>query len=82
MSQNEINLLTRKTHLGKQLTTQPTIDIDEHEANNNTENQKIHEQLIKALVETENIKVKFQNTKNNVNVTNSYIPNSRMCFLM
>jgi hypothetical protein len=39
-------------------------------------------ELMKSLIENENEKVKFQNTKNNVAVSNSQRANSKMCFLM
>ena len=72
-------MLTRRPPLNNQLTIQETSDLD-------LEDQFVDEEykneLLKSLIENENDKVKFQNTKNNVAITNSQQKTSKMCKLM
>jgi hypothetical protein len=72
-------MLTRRPPLNNQLTIQETSDLD-------LEDQFVDEEykneLLKSLIEDENDKVKFLNTKNNVAISNSQQKSSKMCYLM
>jgi hypothetical protein len=76
LTTKEIEILSRR-QLRNQQTIQRTIDYEEQ-----IEDKDYKKELLQSLIENENDKVKFQNTKNNVAITNSQQKTSKMCKLM
>jgi hypothetical protein len=81
LSEKEIKLLTLKSELKKQLTHQPTMNLEE-ELKPEQFDQNYTKELLEVLIENEKDKIYFQNTKNNVSISNAYRPNSKMCLIM
>ena len=61
------------------------VDVEEHndaEVTGEVVDKEYEKELINSLIESEKDKIHFQNTKNNVAITNTRQASSKMCLLM
>ena len=61
------------------------VDVEEHndaEVTGEVVDKEYEKELINSLIESEKDKIHFQNTKNNVAITNTHQASSKMCLLM
>ena len=72
-------MLKHRPPVRNQLTIQETSDLD---LGDQFVDEEYKNELLKSLIENENDKVKFLNTKNNVSISNSQKKSSKMCYLM
>ncbi len=80
LSTKEIEILTHSENpLRNQLTIKEKSDLD---LEDHFLGEEYKNELLKSLIENENDKVKFLNTKNNVAISNSQQKSSKMCYLM